>query len=105
MHELLKIPALILHYSEHTQSQDLNFIEFLHNHYCAEHHHCDHEGETNHELPFQCRDCAHPPLTCVVESIEQLSFPKFELPLEYSRICCSHIALDSIIDFWQPPKA
>jgi hypothetical protein len=51
--ELVKLHALISHFFVHQNSNpEINIIEYIHAHYCAEHFHCDHK-DAHEELPFQ----------------------------------------------------
>ncbi len=50
--ELLKIPALLAHYNQHIKVEQINFIDFLQEHYQEASSDMEH-----HELPF--KDCSH----------------------------------------------
>ncbi len=105
LHELLKVPALIIHYFEHSKAEsDLSFAEYMHNHYCSEHHQCNHESAKEHELPFQCCDFTHLTIVCVMSLPEKFSFPVFESHIEHGLAYSVQFHSESDIDIWQPPK-
>ena len=53
MHQLLKVPVLFQHYTEHQADGRMGWWEFLAQHYGQGHHH--HTGsDKHHDLPFHC---------------------------------------------------
>lgn len=104
LHQLLKLPALIAHYIEHLQHEELGIAEFLHEHYCHEHHHCNHESESEHELPFQCSDCTHFMISGIVIGTENFSLPVFETEMKHGVVRSEHFISAAHTDIWQPPK-
>ena len=51
--ELVKLPALLSHYLTHQHAApESSFFDFIHDHYCAEHYHCD-QRDAHADLPFQ----------------------------------------------------
>ena len=106
LHQLLKLPGLIDHYTEHAEADnDETFLCFLADHYFnGEHHDGD---EHHHELPFNCHhDCTSHSLqvaspvpfgTLVVSVPTSLSEPPVLDDASYSFLLSR--------DVWQPPKA
>jgi hypothetical protein len=102
--EILKLPALVSHYLSHQiDAPQANFFEFLHDHYCAEHFHCD-QRDPHEDLPFQHADF-HPVVVDAHASSDGLS--KVYVFIEK---CPQNAHFDNpfvkgvALDFWQPPK-
>jgi hypothetical protein len=102
--DIMKIPAMVCHYFEHTSNEpDLNFAEFLHNHYCKSH---AHEHEHNHcgKLPFEDDDLPLPHFHVITENPDSFfSYVEINLTIEKSFYQDQTYAAVSL-DFWQPPK-
>ena len=53
MHQLLKLPVLFQHFTEHQAAGPMGWWHFMEEHYLHDRH--DHAGDANHqELPFHC---------------------------------------------------
>ena len=110
LHQLLKLPALIEHYFEHTaEDKDLSFWAFLHIHY-AHGIVVDDDYEKDMKLPFKStNDCAAisvstpPPSSpytpipqpVVVAESKKVFIKSKDLFLKSSYLSC----------IWQPPKS
>ena len=53
LHELLKLPHLLVHFIEHTQTSGLSLSEYLHIHYAHDHENHKDEHHDKGCLPFQ----------------------------------------------------
>jgi hypothetical protein len=107
--ELMKIPLLIEHYSEHSthEHKGEGFGEYLWEHYvnsCGTH---EHKGHCEDSLPFKhCDDCSHV-MAVVLYVMPDACQINIHVPAPYSKVdigFANHLA--SIYDccIWQPPK-
>jgi hypothetical protein len=101
--QLLSIPTLIGHYFEHTETEEnLTFIDYLHEHYCHEHKHCEHHDTG--KLPYQNVDSGFFSLVYIHELQEEIHFLSFssfpEVNYSHNDRFCSELHRD----IWQPPK-
>lgn len=103
--ELLKVPALFVHYAEHLSADpDLEFLAFLHDHYCPEHRHCHGTGGQHHALPFQSMDAGQVKFTVALQTEEQEGLWQ---PLSSTRGKAeqsTRLFTEPGRDIWQPPK-
>lgn len=106
--ELLKLPVLIHHYCEHTESEkeaNLSFVDFLAEHYQTEEHHSD-KHHDHEKLPFKTLDSHVAQIISLVpQSNYSISYhitpsSKLKKTFQYQDVY-SNTHLDSI---WQPPR-
>lgn len=101
--QLFSIPTLIGHYFEHTETEEsLTFIDYLHEHYCHEHKHCEHHD--TEKLPYQNVDSGFFSLVFINELQEEIHFLSFSsfvgVKHSHNDVFCSELHPD----VWQPPK-
>ena len=106
VHQLLKLPTLLEHYSEHQADGPMGWWNFLEEHYTHDRHH--HAGEEPHQdLPFHCdHHCGAQTMQAQLadrpaSSIILPSALDVELIATEDRIPL----LDGPADIWQPPRA
>jgi hypothetical protein len=105
--ELLKVPQLIEHYTEHkSQNNKISFLDFICIHYYDAHDN-DGDDESDMKLPFKSHD------NCSVSNSQVFfsnSFPNFrikptEILLEKTKIFKEEFIYSSFqSNIWQPPK-
>jgi hypothetical protein len=104
-HQILNVPALIIHYFDHSEKEgQLSFVRFIHDHYCEEHHKCDHKDERNHEFPYQSCDASHFNTICVVSQPQEFALLTFDQHIKHAESHSEYFFSESLIDIWQPPK-
>ncbi len=108
LHQLLKLPVLIEHFSEHKElNPNISFFDFLSMHYAATEDHDGDSNSTDEELPFKSHDncisnnisIGNPP------SIENFSFDPLSvfqknIPIHSE----AFIASSFLSNIWQPPQ-
>ena len=103
--ELLKIPQLFVHYTEHkTQNNKISFFDFLTMHYSNDH------GENDADdmkLPFKSHDNCSITNNQVffVHSFPIITIKSVESSLEKIKACKEEFLFSSFQStIWQPPK-
>lgn len=107
VHELLKLPQLVDHFSDHKQEQKgITLWQFLCDHY-AHGDKIDDDRDKDMKLPYKSIDCNHVvtfnviPSIISIEIVKPDSFQKLEIPNSfYSNDFCSN----NFSFIWQPPK-
>lgn len=104
--ELLKIPLLIEHYSEHQMgSEKLSFADFLHMHYVD---HENHSDDKDRDLPFQAHSNSeivhyYLPISPSVYTISTLSISDQTEEKNFHTV--DHSLTSSFLSsIWQPPQ-
>ena len=107
VHELIKLPALIEHFTAHRdEDPDISFFGFIVMHYNDEEHH-NNDHSTHHKLPFSDHhNCTHnTQVTILFHSLEiaNVDRPHDTCEDSWCEIPCTAISSygNSI---WQPPK-
>lgn len=107
LHQLLRLPALIHHFLEHTrQNRNESLATFLIEHYAGENKHCDNKQGDHDNLPFKAGDCSpiHKTIACNTPAVFLLTEPmgdKADIGLSPPPLSISSAFLSSI---WQPPR-
>ncbi|MFN8309904.1 MAG: hypothetical protein U0T73_08070 [Chitinophagales bacterium] len=104
--QLLRLPALLHHYREHSQSDHLTFLEFLQLHYSTNNNHPSDPHHDHEKLPFKNFDCQLFQIATIIphQSPAEVSLlPEIssEKIYGYQKRHHSKSAQQSI---WQPPK-
>ena len=104
-HQLLKLPALFEHLSEHQADGPMNWMEFISEHYIQGGDHADRDHH-HHDLPFHCDN------HCATQSI-QARLPD-TTPVGLTILNALELGLIAMVDrmpgrngpsdVWQPPK-
>ena len=106
-HELLKLPQLVDHFSEHQEEQKgITLWEFLCDHY-AHGDVFDDDRDKDMKLPYKSMDVNHAisftviPSIISIEIIKPDPFRNFEIPNSYysNEFCSNNFSF-----IWQPPK-
>lgn len=105
--QLLKIPALIVHYQEHHQlNQHLSVKDFLCMHYCGED---DNDGDNDRDmqLPYKTVDVhtlhhTFIPLAKVV-AVKQQTFS--EITIHYPALKDNYLPEPALTSLFRPPRA
>lgn len=103
MHQLLKVPVLVMHFIEHKQlSGSLTFVEFISVHYSTDVTHDAHD----HELPFKDFDHCVTVQTIVMPSskIEIQSHLVPETKTVHTSFYKPSIPSSHLSEIWQPPR-
>ncbi len=109
LHQLLKMPAFIMHYFEHqSEDQDLSFLAYINLHYTQNVKETHHSKEHNHDsLPFKTHNCSTAHLTTGFVSVP---FFQLQQPTTFQIAIASFFQnTDYVFDIgnaiWQPPKS
>lgn len=103
-HQLLKVPALVEHLSEHQADGPMSWAEFLVEHYVLEGHHDD---QAHPNLPFHCdNQCATQTTHARLPDLLPANFAllgglELEIPPREGHMP----GRDGLNDVWQPPRA
>ncbi len=105
--ELAKLPVLLHHYVEHSQSEhSLSFIDYLAEHYVSNINHPDGKHQDHERLPFKSADhcCAHT-MSFVSAQSPQVIVPEAN-QLSTQKIIFQHNSyVGAFLDgIWQPPR-
>lgn len=106
LNELLKLPLLLIHYTEHSsQDQNLSFTDFLHMHY---HHDHDNDGDdaADRNLPFKSHDnCVHSSGFNFFAQTNNIYITPIETELAITQTQEKDFFYPSFsANIWQPPK-
>lgn len=107
LHEIFKLPLLIDHFVEHSQSnKNLTFWEFLDDHYAKQNDGISSDDDKDMKLPFKShQDCVNYIVAfSMVPNTPNFFEPIYTNPvnfLDYNSAILSSSFLDNI---WQPPK-
>jgi hypothetical protein len=102
--ELVKLQALVSHFLTHQDSNpDIHIFAYIHDHYCAEHFHCD-QQDSHADLPFQHVDF-HPVVVEATFAVLQLEkgFAGPQSCPKNAYYTSPHIRKVAA-EIWQPPK-
>jgi hypothetical protein len=106
VHQLLKLPVLWQHFTEHQQKdKSITFLEYLSHHYET---HDDHDDDHDRDMELPFKDFGH----CVsVQAVTVSSF-KLDLTVEYfpfqKTYACFYdkfVMVFHLTKIWQPPRA
>ncbi|MES2794967.1 MAG: hypothetical protein V4683_03320 [Bacteroidota bacterium] len=105
LYQLLKLPILIEHYSEHkTQNNEMSFWDFLSLHYNQEFNH----DNTDNKLPFKSHNiCSGISLVAFIPNPFGLTFlksPEYQ-PKKHTFYHKVFFISSVISSIWQPPRA
>ncbi len=101
-HELGKIPDLVAHYTEHSQSEgEMNFLKFIAFHYGKQ----SHAPTDGHNLPFQDHACCmgFHSFTTLAEPFIFYGIPVYSHQ-EFSDTYSFPFTYQFALSFWQPPQ-
>jgi hypothetical protein len=104
--ELLKLPLLFTHYTEHSShDQNLSFADFLSMHY---HHEHDNDGDDadDRSLPFKSHDnCVHSSSINFFAQTNEIYIKPIETELAITQTQEKEFFYPSFsANIWQPPK-
>jgi hypothetical protein len=104
--ELLKLPLLVKHYKEHQKESDVNFSEFVYQHY-TKGDVLDADRDQDMKLPYKSIDFTHAfsftvvPAVISIEFIKTIDFEELKSPNSFYTFPFSS---DNFSSIWQPPK-
>jgi hypothetical protein len=104
--ELLKLPQLAQHFKEHQEESEVNFSEFVYQHY-TKGDVPDADREQDMKLPYKSIDFTHVitftvvPTVTSIEFIKTIDFKELKSPSSFYTFPFSSATFSSI---WQPPK-
>lgn len=104
-HQVLKIPALINHYTEHDQNSAIRFIDFIVVHYFREDVK-DADYEKDQKLPFKNTHCVQTSIS-ITTPPEKLSAPTMDIVIAGQKKITPYFpfrASSFCFSIWQPPK-
>lgn len=103
--QLVRIPALISHYLEHSgKDGSMSFERFLELHYQSENGHLD-DGD-HKDLPFKSHDCQSFSQILVFETfVPVISAVIPNWIVQSSAYCDDFYFLENLSKIWQPPQA
>ncbi|MDQ3278273.1 MAG: hypothetical protein M3Q06_08095 [Bacteroidota bacterium] len=106
LQQLLKLPVLVAHYSEHrVRNGEMSFFEFIDHHYFTSHPD-DGDTDRDQQLPFRTTEVIMMGSTVVVP---ELFIPFFKPPVfeEKTYPLFNVTGTSSLVtfDIWQPPKS
>jgi hypothetical protein len=105
MHQILKLPALVSHFAEHTyENLDMTLIDFIVIHYFNDSTKDD-DYEKDMRLPFKTVECAAS-VTLAIIQMQPFSAvqPVILITNSYPSLRNSSIRFNPAADIWQPPK-
>lgn len=107
VHQLLKLPVVFQHYTEHKKADhSISFLAFLSMHYIQEDP-GDGDYERDMKLPFKtCHSCMTANITASVPAQVQLSIEKPARVIRKNRIIPRNQFIHSsyLSNIWQPPR-
>ncbi|NBU04883.1 MAG: hypothetical protein EBT39_00830 [Sphingobacteriia bacterium] len=107
LHQLLRLPMLIHHFSEHhDQEPDESFADFLNEHYSDHHNHSDNDHHDHDNLPFKTKDCATAHVSLAF--LNHIQFSVLRPTAFYDKISPIYngafYSSAVVSNIWQPPK-
>lgn len=102
--ELLQLPVLIHHYSEHAEQDGMPFFKFLSIHYSSEINHPDDQHNDHNNLPFKSVHSPNSNITTTVPSLFDYS-ETISIGIVTKVFPCykKHHSSLFVNDIWQPP--
>lgn len=104
--ELLKFPLLVKHYKEHQKESNINFSDFVYQHY-TKGDVPDADRDQDMKLPYKSIDFTHAisftvvPTVIYIEFIKTIDFEELKSPNSFYNF---PFTSDNFSSIWQPPK-
>ncbi|MEW6773766.1 MAG: hypothetical protein AB1304_07190 [Bacteroidota bacterium] len=98
--QLAKLPSLVHHFTEHHQREDINWIDFLIQHYIERHS----QSDDHKHLPFKDHhDCTH--IHFYYDKVQKLKFVNVIFSIQKFSITEYNFTLNPFLfSIWHPPK-